>query len=198
MMMSTETRSYDVDVVDELVNRRIEEYDAQNLGLFRMRTRPHDQYLEMFDFGRPDKMLAEDFTYLTPEGLGVCEAIPWRNNESYHLNAFVRGVASMMSAYDPACQWGVSELLGRQVEAMAETGSYPLVDELFAEDYRKLVVAVLCGEEMTTWASMLAYIAGVYWILGFTRDVHGTATSKIYREKIFEFVMDRARRGTFD
>lgn len=189
--------------VETVVAAAIAKWETHWLSFFVPLARPDDRQLELFTV-RPDaRLILEDFSHATPQASAVYEGAFVDVGHTHASRFFVQGAAAVTNLMDNNESLRAGEMLRYQLTKMleAKTPRLPSVSERFFKDYVDIMVTVLMGDEMTTWQSLLAYNAGVWWLMGLTGGTErvsrrlGLGVLRTHHEQVRHLLMEKARLG---
>lgn len=82
---------------------------------------------------------------------------------------FVKGVATFADIVPDHFQQAISDSIRDTGERIMEGEGLPELDETFANDVQEVIRVILNADPISI-RSLIAFTAGVYWLLSFTRD----------------------------
>ena len=116
-------------------------------------------------------LTVSQMTIESPTAMSVREALPSRLARGSLLEGFALGAASMANLLELVSDFPatlLAELIDKALVKIDETEILPAITEDFAAQYGALAAQVLAGEEPTTRASLLGFLAGFWWLAGLT------------------------------
>ena len=192
-MVTVEEIQYSEGKMKEIVAHLVGLYEARWLWLFTPGVREHDEELEVFSLDLEDWQWKESFNHSTPKVIPLYENVYSRQGEGLGFDYFIKGAVAFANLYhEPDL---LTDFFQSQLELMMEAQEYPRIDENYVSDYADIVEAILLGEEQTTWKQMLAYTAGVYWMLGM---VHPDSMYPEFTKDLRQHMLNKAKLGTVD
>lgn len=193
---------YYLNQLEAVVADRAEAYDAEWLNLFKIGERPYDPELELFSTLPACRVAPDTLNHLQPEVATIFSSVTVvTSNEGLPILPWVKGAATVANLIMPNDRDHVEGLLRAQLPTMVELQQLPAIDERFVPDYSDVAVGILLGEEMSTWQPMLAFNAGVWWMMGLLRDVDmrrdGIIGKLSYHAQIRQLMLGYSRLGVF-
>jgi hypothetical protein len=177
----------------EILSYYAQLYEANWLLAFMPGTRPADKEFEILNLDFSDWIGEESFHHLSPKVIGLYETVYSRQGEGMGFDYFIKGAVAIANLFpDPSLLAGFFQ---GQLELMTEVTEYPLIVDRYIQDYVDIIEAIMLGDERTTWKQMLAYNAGVYWMMSLVRP---ESMYNGFQQHIRRFMLDRAKRGVIE
>ena len=191
---------YHKSVCDTVIKYQSELMEAPWLHNFNADFREFDTDDDLFALAPPNELpspLTRDvFNLQHPLALEVYAGAFGREIDGGEFELFARGAALVAVLYGKDQASLSMDFIRAQVAAMDDriqegANPYPLLDEQFAALYSSCLSMILLGEETTNWRSLLNFVMGSIWMIGFTDDNSLTPDAE---DAIIYYV----QHGTFD
>lgn len=185
-----------LDQFQTIIDRRFQEWEADWLNEFMPILRPHDVEFDFFPLEKKPVVTLETFTHLDVQALPVFWGAQSARGDHLGFNGFVKGAAAVTTLLSSNEADRAGHLLEMQMEVMREELIFPAVDERFLAEYVDVASAILLTEEYTVWRNLLAFNAGVWWMMGF---LAGTpAHLKAGVKSVHKILLVKAKLGAID